>query len=134
MTRRLMAVVVAALACAGEVAHAQDIDCANAQVQMEMTFCAERDWMMADVDLNNAFKAAQVTMKGIDANLPATQRKASSDLRDAQRAWVTFRDAACSAEGFLWHGGSGEQMIIYACRARLTRDRATDLWSLSEGF
>lgn len=115
-------------------AQAQDIDCANAQVQMELNFCAERDWMIADAELNNAYKAAQGVMKGIDADNPALQNEASSDLRDAQRAWVTFRDAACSAEGFLWYGGSGEQMVIYACRARLTRDRAADLWSLTQGF
>lgn len=115
-------------------ADAQEIDCATAQVQMELNICAERDWMIADADLNDAYKAAQGVMTGIDANNPVTQNEASSDLRDAQRAWVTFRDAACSAEGFLWYGGSGEQMVIYACRARLTRDRATDLWALTEGF
>ena len=132
MTRFQMALIASVLGIAG--ADAQAIDCANAQVQMELNFCAERDWMIADADLNDAYKAAQAVMKCIGAQFPATQNEASSDLRDAQRAWVTFRDAACSAEGFLWYGGSGEQMIIYSCRARLTRDRATDLWALSEGF
>ncbi len=132
MTRFQMALIASVLGIAG--ADAQAIDCANAQVQMELNFCAERDWMIADADLNDAYKAAQAVMKRIGAEFPATQNEASSDLRDAQRAWLTFRDAACSAEGFLWYGGSGEQMIIYSCRARLTRDRATDLWALSEGF
>lgn len=132
MTRFEMALIVSILGISA--ANAQDIDCANAQVQMELTFCAERDWMIADGDLNEAYKAAQVVMKQIDADNPATKNEASTDLRDAQRAWLTYRDAACSAEGFLWYGGSGEQMVIYACRARLTRDRATDLWGLSEGF
>ncbi len=132
MIRFQMALIASAFGIS--VANAQEIDCTNAQVQMELNFCAERDWMIADGDLNDAYKAAQGVMKGIDAEFPATQNKASSDLRDAQRAWVTFRDAACSAEGFLWYGGSGEQMIIYSCRARLTRDRAADLWTLSQGF
>lgn len=132
MTRFEMALLASVVGISG--ASAQEIDCANAQVQMELNFCAERDWMIADGDLNAAYKAAQEVMKGIDAANPATQNEASSDLRDAQRAWVTFRDAACSAEGFLWYGGSGEQMVIYSCRARLTRVRAADLWALSEGF
>ena len=132
MTELQMALIASVLGISG--VSAQEINCANAQVQMELTFCAERDWMIADADLNDAYKAAQAVMKGIDADNPATKNEASSDLRDAQRAWVTYRDAACSAEGFLWYGGSGEQMVIYACRARITRDRAADLWALTEGY
>jgi uncharacterized protein YecT (DUF1311 family) len=114
-------------------AMAQEIDCENAQVQIEMTFCAERDWNIADAELNDVYKAAQEVMADIDAGLPKDQQAAVASLRDAQRAWVTFRDKACDAEGFLWHGGSGEPMVIYLCRARLTNSRISDLRLLVEG-
>ena len=129
MTRFQMAMIASALGITS--AQAQDIDCANAQVQLEMTFCAERDWKVADADLNKAYAAAQTMMKAVDADLPKDQQGASDNLRAAQRAWVTFRDAACAAEGYPSRGGSIEPMIIYICRARLTESRAADLWSLS---
>lgn len=109
------------------VAPAQQVDCANAGSQMEMTFCAEQDWMAADAALNAAYKTAMAAQRRIDADLPADQRGAEDYLRQAQRAWVSFRDAACAAEGYQAHGGSMEPMLIYACRARLTETRARDL-------
>lgn len=107
------------------------VDCANAVAQMEMTFCAERDWQAADADLNRAYAAARGLMRQIDANLPRDQRGAEENLKEAQRAWITFRDKACAAEGYLMHGGSAEPMVIYGCMAHLTQQRAADLWSLS---
>ena len=38
---------------------AQDVDCANAETQMELTYCAEQDWLAADADLNTAYGAAR---------------------------------------------------------------------------
>ena len=113
-------------------ATAQDVDCANAQAQVEMTYCAEQDWMTADTALNDAYRAAMAAMKRVDAGLEAKDRGAVVNLRDAQRAWITFRDAACAAEAYPMHGGSAEPMVIYACRARLTDQRAADLGYLGE--
>lgn len=129
---QLFPITVIATVFVVSAALAQDIDCSNPQVQLEMTFCAERDWQIADDDLNAAYKAAQGAMKAVDQSLAEDQQGASLALRDAQRAWVDFRDAACAAEGYPSRGGSIEPMIIYGCRARLTQTRADDLWSLSE--
>ncbi len=110
---------------------AQAVDCKNPQAQLEMTACAQLDWQNADVDLNNAYLAAQAAMKAIDATMVGAKRNASETLRAAERTWITYRDAACLAESFAWRGGSGELMAIYACRARITRARATDLWAMT---
>jgi uncharacterized protein YecT (DUF1311 family) len=131
MTRIQMALIVAVLGTCPVMA--QEIDCDNAQVQIEMTVCAEREWNIADAELNDVYRGAQGVMANIDAGLPKDQQGAVANLRDAQRAWVTFRDKACAAEGFLWHGGSGEPMVIYLCRARLTNNRIGDLRLLVEG-
>ena len=114
-------------------AHGQQVDCANAIAQVELTLCAEQDWLAADAALNAAYKLARQAMRDIDAALPEHERGAEAHLRDAQRAWVTFRDAACAAEGYQMHGGSAEPMVIYGCRARLTQQRATDLQQLTGG-
>jgi len=113
---------------------AQEVDCANAVAQVEMTFCAQQDFLAADTDLNRVYKDARATMIRIDSDLPASQRGAEIALRDAQRAWITFRDQACLAEAYSWHGGSGEPMIYASCQENLTRRRVEDLIELAQGY
>ncbi len=117
---------------AATTATAQEIDCSNPQVQLEMTFCAQQLWKASDADLNDAYKAAQVAMKEIDADLPDAEKGAATSLRDGQRAWIAYRDAACAAEGYLSHGGSIEPMVVAYCLARVTKTRAQEIWMLSQ--
>ena len=121
--RAILAVVVL---WAGPV-WAQDVDCANAEAQVEMTYCAEQDWNAADAELNVAYQHAMAALKQIDADLPIADRGAADFLRQAQRDWISYRDNACAAEAYAMHGGSAEPMVIYGCRARLTRERTDGL-------
>lgn len=124
-----LAVVLCLAAC--PVA-AQEVDCATAGAQVELTFCAEQDWIAADGALNAAYKAAMAVMKRLDADLAAGDRAAEKFLRQAQRDWVSYRDNACAAEAYWLHGGSAEPMVIYGCRARLTEERTMGLYYLTE--
>jgi len=99
--------------------------------QMEMTFCAEQDWIAADEDLNAAWPPAMERMRALDEDQPEDLKGAAEALRAAQRAWVSYRDLACTAEGYQVRGGSMEPMVIYACRARLTEARTEELQALS---
>ena len=116
---------------AGPVA-AQEVDCTQAEAQVELTFCAEQDWLAADEELNAAYKAAMAVMKQVDAAQGAGDRAGEGFLRQAQRDWVAFRDNACAAEAWPLHGGSAEPMVIYGCRARLTEERTLGLYYLTE--
>ena len=92
----------------------QDVDCSDPVTQMEMTYCAEQDWQAADAELNAAYGRAMAAMKQMDEDLadsPALAGAAKA-LRDAQRAWIPYRDAACAAYGFQARGGSMEPMLI----------------------
>ena len=111
-----------------------DIDCDNATVQMELTYCAEKDWQAADAKLNTAYSAAMKAMRAMDADLPADLKGAAEALKEAQRAWIPYRDKACAAAGFLARGGSMEPMLIYSCLAQLTADRTQELEQLAEGL
>ena len=124
--------VAVGLGLAGLPAGAQEVDCAVAEVQVELTFCAEQDWIAADEELNAAYKAAMAAMREIDASLGLGDKAAEGFLRQAQRDWVSFRDNACAAEAYPMHGGSAEPMVIYACRARLTQERTLGLYYLTE--
>jgi len=57
-------------------------------------------------------------------------RKEQSRLRNAQRAWIVWRDKECAFEGYPMRGGSAEQHFVNDCLIRLTRQRAVGLRSL----
>lgn len=105
---------------------AQDVDCATAETTAEMSWCASLDFDAADAYLNEAYGAAMETAQAYDGDQEGL-------LRDAQRAWIAFRDAACSAEGSLYEGGTAQPMMGTICLTRLTDARAEDLWLFADG-
>ncbi len=120
-----------ALLVLGSAAQAQTPGCADPQTQIEMNACAEREWQAADRALNEAYGQARAAMRRLDADFPQEARGAEAALREAQRAWITFRDAACAVEGWPMRGGSAELLLIHGCLARLTRQRTEDLLGLA---
>jgi len=119
----------------GSQAMAQNsVDCTGPQTQIEMTYCAEQDWNAADADLNAVYKTAMGKMHEVDSYLSDSLKGAADALRDAQRAWITYRDKACAAYGYLARGGTMEPQLIYICRANLTRERTKELKDLAEGL
>ncbi len=109
-------------------------DCAEAMDQATLNACAYADWEAADADLNEAYAQAIALLKGWDANLPADEQGGAAALREAQRAWITFRDKACEAEGYAMKGGSAEPLLVYGCMRQVTEDRARQLWAMVEAY
>lgn len=108
------------------------MDCANAQVQMELTYCAEQDFQKADTLLNAQYKVTRDLMRQRDADADEWTKGAEKALVSAQRAWVAYRDAQCASYGFQARGGSMEPMLIYGCQADLTRKRTEELKKLTD--
>ncbi len=124
----------ALLALSALPAAAQQVDCANAMAQQEMNWCAEQDWLAADRDLNAAYKQAMAVLTAWDRDMPEDLKGGPAALKEAQRAWITFRDKTCEAEGFAMRGGSAEPLLVYGCMARVTAQRAADLWMMTDGY
>lgn len=122
------------LACLSLPAAAQEVDCANAVTQMDMNQCAYDDWEAADADLNDAYKEAMNLLQGWDADLPKDEQGGAQALKEAQRAWITFRDKACEAEGYAMKGGSAEPLLVYGCMRQLTEDRTNQLTGMVEAY
>jgi uncharacterized protein YecT (DUF1311 family) len=122
------------LCIAGHTASAQDIDCANAMAQQDLNQCAYADWEAADAKLNTAYRLAINMLEGWDADLPAEEQGGAEALREAQRAWITFRDKACEAEGYAMKGGSAEPLLVYGCMRLVTEERSAHLEAMVEGF
>ena len=85
--------------------------------------CLDRELTFWDEMLNANYKAQMARAKASDEenkqynpNLPSQ----STALRDMQRAWITYRDAACDYERSQWGGGTGGGPATYACLMELT--------------
>lgn len=123
-----------ALACLLLPAGAQAQSCAAAENQMELNQCAYEEWQTADAELNSAYKRVMAMLKDQDSQLYADLRGGPEALRDAQRAWITFRDKTCEAEGFQMRGGTAEPMVVAFCLTRVTRERIGHLYGMLESY
>ncbi len=113
--------VFGALICLlGQGALAQEFNCGDPQHQKEMNYCAYLDYQIADAELNAVWGEVVAHLSKIDPQILRA-------LRDAQRAWIPYRNQACVAEGMSFHGGSMEQYLVHSCRTVLTQRRTEDL-------
>ncbi|HEY5710880.1 MAG TPA: lysozyme inhibitor LprI family protein [Allosphingosinicella sp.] len=116
---------------------AEEYHCSDPQSQMEMNMCAGLDFEAADRELNIAYRSAIRSAQQADREYARIESAAGGDrsgepgeeatLREAQRAWVGFRDAQCRMESFEARGGSMQTMLDSGCRATLTRARTAEL-------
>ena len=86
--------------------------------QQGMNRCAGEAYERADKALNAEW-AKIMAAKG--------EKEEEKLLLDAQRAWIKYRDAHCTYDGYEARGGSMEPMLYNGCRARLTRERIAQL-------
>ncbi len=82
--------------------------------------CIDAERARWDARLNAAYQAI-LRAAEFDAG-------GKAELREAQRAWVAFRDKGCDAEGDLFAaGGSAAPLIAADCALAQTARRAADL-------
>lgn len=96
-----------------------DAACDNARTQLALTECSAQAYQSADDELNEAYQSLVSKLE----EKPATLEK----LRDAQRAWIRFRDAECALESSGVEGGSAQPMVRNGCLATLTKQRTERL-------
>lgn len=97
-------------------------------VGMGMCLGRERDWW--DARLNAAYRALMAESERMDDEMrdfgSATPPQAPA-LRDMQRAWIGFRDAACAYERSTWGGGTGGAPASVECALDHTAAQALAL-------
>lgn len=113
-------------------------NCDDPQVQQEMNWCAGRDFAIADTALNDQWRETSAKMKARDASLednPYTRDTRPgwyASLLEAQRAWLTYRDAHCRVDGYAMRGGSAEALLVATCKTALTNVRTEQLRQLAQ--
>ena len=124
--------VEAGRACIGTGAAACFDGAPDGQTTTGMMYCglAERDaW---DRLLNEEYGLARDAARGADeaerADFPEFAHRVEQ-LRDAQRAWIAYRDANCAMEYGLWGAGSMRQIAGADCQMRMTAERMLELRS-----
>ena len=129
----IWSLIVAFALAAPQQTRAEEYHCATpeTQSQLEMNMCAELDFERADAALNAAWREAIAAARAADREIDRQSDRRPTEeakMREAQRAWLLFRDAQCTVEGYAEsRGGSMEPMVYSGCRARLTRERTAQL-------
>ncbi len=117
--------LVALLISIAPVLAEDQLNCKKAISQMEMTQCAALDFEKADRELNLTWPKIKNDAEASDKDSGKTEYVDA--LLKSQRAWLAFMDAECTWQGFEMHGGSGEPMVYYGCKARMTKQRIKQL-------
>lgn len=94
-------------------------DCSRLSTQQEMNICAARNLDVADAALNEAYRKIEARLGKDTAPL--------GQLRDAQRAWIAFRNAECAFAASGVEGGSIYPMIHADCLREATEARTAAL-------
>ncbi len=125
---------IAALFLLSLPASAQEVNCANAVTQLEMNTCQQEVWAESDERLNGVYAETLAILQQSDADYPIDGPSEEDRLRDAQRAWVAFRDANCDSAGYPMRGGSAEPLLVFGCMHQMTEARIEELTLLTQGF
>ncbi len=114
---------------------AQDWNCSDFDnlPQQGMNYCVQQEFVTADAELNRVYKRVRTILRSTAYDAARSDGRTEAEaLRDAQRAWIAYRDQACAMEGIHFRGGSMEPLLVAACLRRLTERRTQDLWLLVE--
>ena len=101
------------------------LDCKNPVSQQDMTLCAAGDFATADKALNKVWPKYKSSAEASDKD--TGKHEYMNALKASQRTWLAYLEAQCTWQGFDMHGGSGEPMLYYGCKARLTKERIKEL-------
>lgn len=92
-------------------------DCTDLTATNEIKQCLGKELDAQDANLNKQYKLCMAKLDKV----------AQDKLRNAQRAWIAFRDAECLYQSDEMRGGSYELVIDLGCRSSKTKERAETL-------
>ncbi len=113
MVRVCLAVAAFGLALGSSAAAAE----CKGTTQADLNTCADADLKRADAAMNAAYLKL---MKRIGP-------QAQAALKEAQRAWLPYRDKSCDLEALGTEGGSAQPMVRAGCVTALTEERTRRL-------
>ncbi len=120
-------------ACVGQMASACMDSEEGGHSTLGMTFCTLGEAQVWDKYLNLEYRDTMAAFRAMDADtavhFPEFANRAET-LRDAQRAWIAFRDAECGLAYALWGSGSMRNIASANCRLEMISARTIELRNL----
>ncbi|MBB3999732.1 lysozyme inhibitor LprI family protein [Aureimonas pseudogalii] len=112
--------------CIGTVATLCLTTSADKPAELVIADCNGREAAAWDRILNETYAKAVIVAKRRDETFAASliAPAAFQTLRDAQRAWILFRDAECGRIFALFEATEGRLVFSSECSLRLTAERA----------
>ena len=125
-TLRCAVLVLACVSFSGgqSLAESDGGRCPEAMTIVEMRECLDRQYAQADRELNRAYTQLRSKLDG--------PRQAT--LRDAQRAWIVFRDTSAEFEASEEEGGSLYSITYLSVLLSKTEQRVDELEALLKGM
>jgi uncharacterized protein YecT (DUF1311 family) len=124
-------------ACVGKVSGACMTGEEGGETTLGMSMCMAAETELWDGVLNAEYRETMDFAKAMDADeaqlFPEFAGRAEA-LREAQRAWVAFRDAECRLAYAQWGSGSMRHIAGSECMMRMTAERALELRDMRETF
>ena len=98
----IFGLVIAVLAGAAGWAPAQAaaLDCEHISVSEQVDRCAQQDKERADAALNQSYQALLVRVHNLYPSSLLQEQEYLGKLKNAQRAWIKYRDSTCVLEAF----------------------------------
>ena len=98
-----------------------------------MVMCTAAETQVWDRFLNAEYRSTMSALNAMDVDeaqyFPEFAKREDS-LRDAQRAWITFRDAECGLAYAMWGSGSMRNIAAATCQLEMTAKRTLELQEL----
>ena len=85
--------------------------------------CLDLSLSAWDARLNRSYAALMAQHRADDAQRAdwgSSAPELATPLREMQRAWIAYRDAACTHEAVTWGGGTGGGPAFLGCLVELT--------------
>ncbi len=102
-----------------------------------MTSCTLAEARVWDGFLNSEYAATmgffQDWDEGESTHFPEYAKR-QENLRDAQRAWIAYRDAECGLANAIWGSGSMRHIAGSTCMLNMTARRTIELFEMREEF
>jgi uncharacterized protein YecT (DUF1311 family) len=125
---RLPALLLAGFLALAPAARADEAwICDTAKDNAEHIVCADREFQAHDAELNRVYQTLLKAAAGDTQPQYGYGPPPYMALKQAQRAWVAFRDSNCHWKATQFYGGTEQAVIMASCRAIATRDRVAEL-------
>jgi uncharacterized protein YecT (DUF1311 family) len=106
----------------------QSTSCASAKISAEVDTCVARQYAEADRKMNTVYTQVMAQIDRDYKPEPRLGKELKAKIKNAQLAWLSFRDAQCAVEAFeIEQDKPAHTTTVKACMNRLTVERTTQL-------